>query len=188
MLISASLSFLSSLWAFERSWLLPWERRRWRWRHTERWTILGPVGGSSMLEELRDHLMMIYILWWSVSLCVCLSRKIITSSWESPVTTWFTHNHRVQLQVSFDGSRLVFHGSMSVFIGFQGFGLVFHFSRFLGFSRWDLRVNHGPRLAFEITSRFFSYRPVFHGSRWFFMFFLWLQVWFSWFQVDFYCH
>ena len=32
--------------------------------------------------------------------------------------------HPVQLRVSFDGSRLVFHGSMSVFIGFQGFRLV----------------------------------------------------------------
>ena len=43
----------------------------------------------------RDHqydmmmmmmmMMTIYILWWSV----CLSRKIITSSWESPVTTCY---------------------------------------------------------------------------------------------------
>ena len=47
-------------------------------------------------------------------LSVCLSRKMITSSWESPVTTWTPQNHAVQLQVSFDGSRLVFHGSMSV--------------------------------------------------------------------------
>ena len=77
-------------------------------------------------------------------LFVCLSRKMSTSSWESPVTTWTPHNHPVQLQVSFDGSRLVFHGSISVFIGFQGFRLVsrwFHvFSRFLvgfhGFSSW----------------------------------------------------
>ena len=35
---------------------------------------------------------------------------------------------------------------------------------------------------------FYSYRSVFHGSRWFFMFFLWLQVWFSWCQVDLYRH
>ena len=56
-LISACLSFPSPL-----CWLLPWERRRWRWRHTERWTILGPVGGSSMLEELRDHLMMMIMM------------------------------------------------------------------------------------------------------------------------------
>ena len=41
---------------------------------------------------------------------------MITSSCESPVTTWTTPNHPVQLQVSFDGSRLVFHGSMSVFM------------------------------------------------------------------------
>ena len=57
-------------------------------------------------------------------LCVCVSRKIITSSWEFPVTTWTTHNHPLQLRVSFDGSRLVFHGSISVFIGFQWFRLV----------------------------------------------------------------
>ena len=64
----------------------------------------------------------IYIMMKCLS--VCLSRKIITSSWESPVTTETPHNHPVQLQVSFDGFRLVFHGSMSVFIGFQGFRLV----------------------------------------------------------------
>ena len=54
----------------------------------------------------------IYIIMKCLS--VCVSRKMITSSWESPVTTWTPHNHPVQLQVSFDGSRLVFHGSMSV--------------------------------------------------------------------------
>ena len=41
---------------------------------------------------------------------------MITSSWASPVTTWTTHNHPIR----FDGSRLVFHGSMSVVIGFEG--------------------------------------------------------------------
>ena len=41
-------------------------------------------------------------------LFVCVSQKIITSSWEFPVTTWTTHNHPVQLRVSFDGSRLIF--------------------------------------------------------------------------------
>ena len=55
--------------------------------------------------------MIIYIM-----MHVCLSRKMITSSWESPVTTWTPHNHPVQLPVIFDGSRLVFHGSMSVFM------------------------------------------------------------------------
>ena len=71
---------------------------------------------------------------------VCGSRKMITSSWESPVTTWTPFNHPVQLQVSFDGSRLVFHGSMSVFIGFQGFRLVSRW--FHGFS-WILVGFHG---------------------------------------------
>ena len=58
--------------------------------------------------------------WWYIyyDAGVCLSRKINTSSWKSPVTIWTTHNHPVQLQVIFDGSRLFFHGSMSVFIGF----------------------------------------------------------------------
>ena len=57
----------------------------------------------------------------------CLS--VCHEKWSLPVTTWTTHNHLVQLQVSYDGSRLVFHGSMSVVIGFEGFRLVFHFSR-----------------------------------------------------------
>ena len=58
--------------------------------------------------------------WWYIyyDAGVCLSQKINTSSWKSPVTIWTTHNHPVQLQVIFDGSRLVFHGSMLVFIGF----------------------------------------------------------------------
>ena len=57
------------------------------------------------------------------AVCVCVSQKMITSSWESPVTTPTTHKHPVQLQVSFDGSRLVFHGSMSVFIGLGWFSI-----------------------------------------------------------------
>ena len=92
----------------------------------------------SMIETTM--VMVIYILW---CMCVCLSRKMITSSWESPVTTWTPHNHPLQLHVSFDGSRLVFHGSISVFIGFQWFRLV-------------LMVFHGSRLDF-------------HGSRSVFM-------------------
>ena len=105
-------------------------------------------------------MMMIYILWCSVCLCVCVSRKIITSSWESSVTTCNHHNPPVQLRVSFHGfqnSRLVFQGSMSGFIGFQGLRLVFHGSRsvFMGFQGSRL-VFHGSRL-------------VFHGSRWVFM-------------------
>ena len=61
-----------------------------------------------------------------------------TSSWESPVTT---HNHPVQLRVSFDGCRLVFHGSMSVITDFQGFRFVFDFQ--------------GSRLVFEVQGYFF---------------------------------
>ena len=64
----------------------------------------------------NDYYDDIYIMMQCLS--VCVSQKIITSSWESPVTTWTPHNHPLQLQVNFDGSRLVFHGSMSVFIGF----------------------------------------------------------------------
>ena len=41
-------------------------------------------------------------------------------------------------------SRLVFHGSMSVFIGFQGFRLVFHVSRSV------FMVFQGSRLVFEV--------------------------------------
>ena len=79
---------------------------------------------------------------------VCVSRKMITSSWEFPVTTWTTHNHPLQLRLSFDGSRLVFHGSISVFIGFQWFRLVlmvFHGSRL---------VFHGSRSVFMVLGRF----------------------------------
>ena len=92
----------------------------------------------------------IYIMM-QFCLFVCLSRKMSTSSWASPVTTWTPHNHPVQLQVSFDGSRLVFHGSMSVFIGFQGFRLVS--SWFHGFS-WFLVGFHG-------------FSGWFHGFSWF---------------------
>ena len=56
---------------------------------------------------------------------VCVSRKMITSSCESSVTT---HNNPVQLQVSFhvfSQFQIGFHGSMLVFIGFQGLRLVF---------------------------------------------------------------
>ena len=94
---------------------------------------------------------------------------------------------------------LVFHGSMSVLIGFQGFRLVFMGpGQFYGFSRVQV-VFQGSRL-------------VFHGSRWVFMVFevlrrflivprgfLWFfkvpicffivpgrfLVCFSWFQVGF---
>ena len=38
------------------------------------------------IVRLMILMMLIYILWWSV----CVSRKMITSSWESPVTTWTT--------------------------------------------------------------------------------------------------
>ena len=69
----------------------------------------------------KMHPWMIYILWCSV----CLSRKIITSSWESPVTTITTHNHPVQLQVGFHVFFMVFHGFRLVFIFF----MVFHGSR-----------------------------------------------------------
>ena len=115
------------------------------------WRWFDPLRASVLLwrsqfhfppTRLTDMMMMmtIYILW---CMCVCLSRKMITSSWESPVTTWTPHNHPLQLYVSFDGSRLVFHGSISVFIGFQWFRLV-------------LMVFHGSRLDF-------------HGSRSVFM-------------------
>ena len=53
----------------------------------------------------------IYVLWWSV----CLSQKMITSSLESLVSTLY--NSRLVFMV-FRSSGLVFHGSMSVFVGF----------------------------------------------------------------------
>ena len=48
----------------------------------------------------------------------------------------------------FHGSRLVFHGSRSVFMVFQGSRFVLHGSR------WDLRLNHGSRFVFIVTGRF----------------------------------
>ena len=112
-------------------------------------------------------------------LSVCVSRKMITSSWESPVTTWTPHNHPVQLQVSFDGSRLVFHGSMSVFIGFQGFRLVSRwFMVFHGF--W--LVSMGFRGGFMVFHRFWLVSMVFQGGFMVFMFFGWFS-WFCWLRT-----
>ena len=106
---------------------------------------------------------------------------MITSSWESPVTTWTPHNHPVQLQVSFDGSRLVFHGSMSVFLGFQGFRLVFHVSRsvfmFFKVPGWFSMFNVSFSWFPAGFSRFQIGFMVIHGSRPAFMvpgWFLWL--------------
>ena len=52
----------------------------------------------------------------------CLS--VCHEKWSLPpgslLNSWTPHNHPVQLQVSFDGSRLVFHGSMSVLYKFSG--------------------------------------------------------------------
>ena len=125
---------------------------------------------KAVSREERLHIPGFDKVIWSVCLSVCLSRKMITSSWESPVTTWTPHNHPVQLQVSFDGSRLVFHGSMSVFIGFQGFRLVSRW--FHGFSRFLVGF-HG------FSSRF-------HGFSWFLVGFHGFSSWFhgfSWFLV-----
>ena len=136
-----------------------------------------------ILLVMMTMMMMIYILWCSV----CLSRKMSTSSWESPVTTWTTHNHPVQLRVSFDGCRLVFHGSMSVITDFQGFRFVFDFQ--------------GSRLVFEVQGCFFmnpgwfftmqecffygfsGFQVSLFGSRMFFYGFSRFQVGFSWFQM-----
>ena len=102
-----------------------------------------------------------------------------TSSWESPVTT---HNHPVQLRVSFDGCRLVFHGSMSVITDFQGFRFVFDFQ--------------GSRLVFEVQGYFFmnpgwfftmqecffygfsGFQVSLFGSRMFFLWFFKVPGWF----------
>ena len=46
------------------------------------------VTSGCIHEQVFDD---IYIMMMCLS--VCLSRKMITSSWESPVTTWTTHNH-----------------------------------------------------------------------------------------------
>ena len=110
---------------------------------------------------------------------------MITSSWASPVTTWTTHNHPIQLQVRLDGfsqfqvgfswfswcffgySRLQFGFWNHVFfyIFFQCSRLIFHGSR------WVLRVIHGSRSVFIVPG-------------WFFMVpgrFSWFQAGFCWF-------
>ena len=61
------------------------------WHLVRRWLMLSSVLSINAAADL-------YIIG-----AVCGSRKMITSSWESPVTTWTPHNHPVQLQVSFDG-------------------------------------------------------------------------------------
>ena len=89
---------------------------------------------------------------------VMKSRKMILSPWESPVTT---HNHSVQLQVSFHGFsrfQIGFSWFHVGFIGFQGFRLVFHGSRLV--------------LWFFKNSGWFS----------------WVQAGFSRFQVGIYGH
>ena len=72
------------------------------------------------------------------------------------------------------GSRFVFHGSKWVFMVFEGFRLVFRGSR------WVLGVNHGSRSVFIVTGRFFIVsggfsgffygpRSGFHDSKWIFV-------------------
>ena len=64
------------------------------------------------------------------------------------------------------GSRLVFYGSRSIFMGFQDSRLVFH-----GF-RMVFTVIHGSRLVLMVLGWFFMnpggfpwfFRSVFHGS------------------------
>ena len=78
------------------------------------------------------------------------SRKMIISSWESPVTT---HNHSVQLQVSFHGFsrfQIGFSWVFVGFIGFQGFRLVFHGARSV------FMVSQGSRLVFMVPGWVFT--------------------------------
>ena len=80
------------------------------------WTL-----GDHVAPDQEVLMMMIYIL----IMMKCVSRKIITPSLESPVTTLY--NSRLVFMV-FHSTRLVFHGYRSVFMGFQG-------------SRWVFMVN-----------------------------------------------
>ena len=78
------------------------------------------------------------------------SRKMNISSWESPVTT---HNHSVQLQVSFHGFsqfQIGFSWFHVGFKGFQGFRLVFHGSRSV------VLVFQGSRLVFMVLGWVFT--------------------------------
>ena len=89
----------------------------------------------------------------------------------SPVTTVTTHNHPIQLQVSFHGfSQLpVFHGTRLVFIGFSRFQVG------VSGSRWVFVVICGSRSVFQLQVGFSGFQVGF--SR--------FQVGFSWFQVGF---
>ena len=81
---------------------------------------------------------------------VMKSRKMILSPWESPVTT---HNHSVQLQVSFHGFsrfQIGFSWLFVGFIGFQGFRLVFHGARSV------FMVSQGSRLVFMVPGWVFT--------------------------------
>ena len=79
-------------------------------------------------------------------------------------SSWFTTcNHSVQLQVDFHGfqnTRLVFHGSSSVFMVIQGSRLVFQGSRSV------FMIFYSSRSVFMV---FQSSRLVFQGSRSVFM-------------------
>ena len=146
---------------------------------------------------------------------VYLSRKIITSSLESPVTTVTnvtTHNHPwppvTEFAWSFTvhssslffhgsrsvfmvvhGSRLVPHDSWSVFMVFHSSRQIFHGSRLVFHGSWMVfKVFLVFRLVFTIfypCSRFFMVPGWFPMISGWFSRFFMVQDWLSWFEVGF---
>ena len=139
-----------------------------------------------------DGLMVTMVWWWwwryiyyDACVSVCHEKWSLPPGsllWppEPPITTLY--NSMLVLMVP----DCFFHGSMSGFLGFQGFWLVFHFSRsvFIVFqgsrvifqgSRWILWFLKVPGWLFNVPGQFFMVfqgsRFVFHGSKWVFMVF-----------------
>ena len=84
--------------------------------------VMMKIQDCPQARALDNHAADIYIMMK----CMCVTKN-------HHFLLGVSCNHPVQLQVSFDGSKFVFHSSMSVFIGFQVFRFVSRW--FHGFSR-----------------------------------------------------